>query len=861
MGKDNLQFGVKIKKFSSGVLYESLLGCRQTYGGVADYTKAVLSRSLLLEFLKHNGLRTSLNGSTRDIISIDFNLGSSSYDEAKKKVEKIIGNETDEDRLERLEGVLGFMECNKDKFVKKSKEDIRKEWYENGVQIPYTFKKRDGSAKTEIVHYRFLYRSTGQAKQGSAVFIRDSLFKKARRFMYMGIELPKKDAKLVEIGAYSSLCASTIVDIIKINPRNVLVLDDVDSFFKTNVVSVEVGDDGHLTAVHKSDYELKNTINDGMALLDTSVFPNWATGYVLLRNHMTKCAAFKTNIQTFFKDYFGNEYCTAVVKDKWGNEHLAKDVVMITTTEAMKWLKFDVTYDEFCDIVEKSGNIWGIVKTAHESKHLNGDAQQMSYQMVNCLELDSMYSVTKFTRDYIYKLRSDDEEFLKFLQEKKNFANDYEMLLTLVKHCGSSFLKSDYFKERKRAITQGLVKRFRGGKVLIENADNLVMCGNPYFLLLRSAGETKVYDPTFQTHSDSIACYTPRFSDEEYLAGFRSPHNGINNILALKNTYHPFFERYFDLSKQCIAVNCIGTDVQDRANGADFDSDSIFCTNEHNIVDRALYAYKCYPTIVNNVPMDKSSYGNKPEDYAKADILINSGNRVIGESSNLAQIALSYSYTFTDNREKYDDLVCILSVVAQLGIDSAKKRVSIDLAKETQHLKKQLDIKTNGVPKFWISLGKSGSNVNLDIECPMNRLGGVKIKGATRGKYVEVVKFKDLMVDGVEYRNTSKSKRVEDMVASFSMIYKNCSDRMRNTNSSSSKSFLAYMYEEEFNEFIEKLRGTYISKKSIGLMFDIISRAFGEVEDVKTKNNKPLLLKVLYETSPNTFLSCFKKSE
>ena len=95
-------------------------------------------------------------------------------------------------------------------------------------------------------------------------------------------------------------------------------------------------------------------------------------------------------------------------------------------------------------------------------------------------------------------------EFLKFLQEKKNFANDYEMLLTLVKHCGSSFLKSDYFKERKRAITQGLVKRFRGGKVLIENADNLVMCGNPYFLLLRSAGETYGENPHADRRGNSF---------------------------------------------------------------------------------------------------------------------------------------------------------------------------------------------------------------------------------------------------------------------------------------------------------------------------------------------------------------------
>lgn len=60
--------------------------------------------------------------------------------------------------------------------------------------------------------------------------------------------------------------------------------------------------------------------------------------------------------------------------------------------------------------------------------------------------------------------------------------------------------------------------------------------------------------------------------------------------------------------------------------------------------------------------MEVSSYGKTPQDYAKADISITSGNRVIGESSNLAQLALSYSYTMPD--QKYKDLVCILSVLA-----------------------------------------------------------------------------------------------------------------------------------------------------------------------------------------------------
>ena len=50
------------------------------------------------------------------------------------------------------------------------------------------------------------------------------------------------------------------------------------------------------------------------------------------------------------------------------------------------------------------------------------------------------------------------------------------------------------------------------------------------------------------------------------------------------------------------------------------------------------------------------------EDYALVDNNLSNSQLSIGESSNLAQLALTYSYNFSDN--KYKDYVCILSVVA-----------------------------------------------------------------------------------------------------------------------------------------------------------------------------------------------------
>lgn len=85
----------------------------------------------------------------------------------------------------------------------------------------------------------------------------------------------------------------------------------------------------------------------------------------------------------------------------------------------------------------------------------------------------------------------------------------------------------------------------------------------------------------------------------------------------MHNVYHKNLNKYFSLGRQCIAVNMIGTDFQDRNNGADQDSDSGYTTNQTDIVEHARLCYLNYPTIVNNIPKDKNCYRRTMDDYAK----------------------------------------------------------------------------------------------------------------------------------------------------------------------------------------------------------------------------------------------------
>jgi hypothetical protein len=214
------------------------------------------------------------------------------------------------------------------------------------------------------------------------------------------------------------------------------------------------------------------------------------------------------------------------------------------------------------------------------------------------------------------------------------------------------FVRCDYFRERRKKIIKNYVNKFRTGKV-IQCGDNLVMVGSPYAMLLHTVGEDVEKDDTFKQTNEAIECYTKRFDVDTQLAGFRSPHNGKNNILSLYNVASYKLDRYFDIGEQCIAVNCIHTDLQDRANGCDFDSDSIYCTDQVDIARYAKHCYCHYPTIVNNIPKEQNQYNNTMNDYAFVDNNLSHSQLAIGESSNLAQLALTYTYNFPD--KKYID--------------------------------------------------------------------------------------------------------------------------------------------------------------------------------------------------------------
>ena len=118
------------------------------------------------------------------------------------------------------------------------------------------------------------------------------------KWSYMGLKYKEDEVlDLASIEAYIALTTSSIIDTIQIKPENILLIDDYESVFKDNVMSVSV--ENKRLSVKPDEVNVVNSIFDGQSLLDSSMFVGeyQDKGMLLLRNRFFKSCCFNSNVQ------------------------------------------------------------------------------------------------------------------------------------------------------------------------------------------------------------------------------------------------------------------------------------------------------------------------------------------------------------------------------------------------------------------------------------------------------------------------------------------------------------------------------------------------------------------------------------
>lgn len=284
----------------------------------------------------------------------------------------------------------------------------------------------------------------------------------------------------------------------------------------------------------------------------------------------------------------------------------------------------------------------------------------------------------------------------------------------------------------------------------------------------------------------------------------------------------------------------------------------------------------------------------------------------------MAQLALTYSYSFPDE-QKYKDYVCILSVLAQVAIDSAKRSFDIDINKEIDRIKKDMNIKEHKYPKFWTLIRRDFNKVAEKAYKDMKRVEKIDSEDTERLKryYVdeEVPETKKEILDRLKETYEKKNKINEDLVCPMNYLYDLDLKKAPSGNSVNVESTLPMseffikhdipdskrrtcirieelihkysldlskkqqeeleeedyiLLRDDFEQLVEDLKRTKFPENYLGFMSWLIDRTFvitkgarKNKHNTKTllNKNKSIFIKTLYNLNHDSFMKCWKRTK
>lgn len=567
----------------------------------------------------------------------------------------------------------------------------------------YGLYEKDGEKITYYVEYK---RSGSAAKNGKHLFIMKEFHEHMMNWTWMNRPPVFDNIQMsyVERKAYETLVNSTIKDVVVIDPKDILVLDDIKHFFMTNAALIGINSMNEPT-LNRCVTEVENIVTDGECLIDYSVFGTMNNGMMLLRNFFFKSCGFRTDIQGYYKEIYGEEYETAEITDCWGFPIKVKNIKMIVTKSSFKLFKFNKyftinqpeermhqmeiskennavkkipgfeyerdelleiddsfvgssidasvgegfdLFSEWIDWVRRNDCIFGVVKNEEEHK----ENRKFTYQMINSMDF-SEQDIENMLREDIEKyieLKTDDDAYEKYIGAGKDTGTDptyTEYFLMKMVEKNPKFRQTKVYKDKKDKCLRAYLQRLYEGKITI-NANYRTLCSMPWELLQYSVyRDVEKIKPILQKNEVCIL----DIPEGEEVVLCRNPHTCASNVVYARNKIPEEIKKWFHFDRKNHKCNIVVIspwewDVMAALNGADFDSDEVLCIREEIVIEKAKELMQ--NEIISSVPHEvKDDFNKKIEHYINdyenqraTDISLS--NNKIGLISNYVQALNSY---------------------------------------------------------------------------------------------------------------------------------------------------------------------------------------------------------------------------
>lgn len=377
--------------------------------------------------------------------------------------------------------------------------------------------------------YRRLLATNGGVKNETIVFVSERHIDEIRRRIDNGRD-PNKELVPAKLEAYKALACSASIPVSM--PRGILVVDDCETEFASDVIYISDEEPGDPVMYEKKDEPIKLNSSDGCGMMLPSLAERWShelnLDYVASGMN-TRFSWEKGMVFTFdFLDFAEKISGSYIVKDAWGNDVDVRSVELVLTTSMLKlWDSYPdcQTYLKCC---AENGYTFGVTKTC--PRELESE-RTLNYQFIQSYDLtnDDIDELIAPTANEIRDVLHDDWAktilFLKGLGINENNADrgDDDFIKALMVEpdlIHDPYVQGSIYKMIRNRINEAKVGALKvHGNYSIVSGDLFALCQHMFGLSvtgLLKAGEI----------------YNRYWVDRgvERLACFRAPMTCHNNI-------------------------------------------------------------------------------------------------------------------------------------------------------------------------------------------------------------------------------------------------------------------------------------------------------------------------------------------
>ena len=566
--------------------------------------------------------------------------------------------------------------------------------YKKACQNKFSITIDYGNRKETVTYVRLL-GTAGSIKKSTIMFINENRHDEIMRRINNGRYLGPKEGESVKthngielgykfipakLSAYFALQCSASISVPW--PR-IIVVNDAEVKFK-DVVRI-VTDSGNEenpiwpTVSEPQEVEIEADVSDGMGFISPEMSAKWAKslneGDEPLSGYNTRCAFVKGMVFTVPFVQFAEEVAhTYMITDAWGDKRDIRDADVILTTSMLKlWDSYD-GFEDYYENCMKNEYDFCIAKSSPRELR---NVHTTNYQYLQDFTFTDE-QINDLVSPTVTKIKEClGLDWKKLILYMCGTGLDEKNVLSMDPMCKSIMANPELIKDPyvRSKVSRMIQKRINSAKIGVLHApgDYAILGNDPYSLLQH------IFGMEITGLMKAGECYHKYWTDKnvDEIVLFRAPMTSHENVQKLKVVASDEMKKWYGYIKTCCLINSWDTTAM-RLNGADYDSDTVFSTNNEVLLNTFEYkdTLMCIQSkMPKKVPTE--------DDFIISDI--NGFGDSIGSVTNRGTNMISLREKFDKNSEEYARLqyrIRTMMNYQQNAIDRIKGVVAQPIPKE-----------------------------------------------------------------------------------------------------------------------------------------------------------------------------------